>query len=84
MIKALMSTIDADSDIPDDFGARLKPFRVRRKQMATFCLFLVITVIILGLQVYGTFSGALNVTLIGLAALFAWRVNRSLNRFGWV
>ena len=46
--------------------------------------FLVITVIILGLQVYGTFSGALNVTLIALAALFAWRVNKSLIRFGWV
>ena len=83
-IEMLMSTIDADSPIPDDFGAQLKPYRVRRKQLATFCLFLVITVIILGLQVYGTFSGALNVTLIALAALFAWRVNKSLIRFGWV
>ena len=83
-IEMLMSTIDADSPIPDDFGAQLKPYRVRRKQLATTCLFLVITTIILGLQVYGTFSGALNVTLIGLAALFAWRVNKSLIRFGWV
>lgn len=83
-IEALMSTIDADSPIPDDFGAQLKPYRVRRKQLATFCLFLVITIIILGLQVYGTFSGLLNFTLIALAALFALRVNRTLLLFGWV
>jgi len=83
-IEALMSTIDADNPIPDDFGTQLKPYRVRRKQLATFCLFLVITTIILGLQVYGTFSGLLNFTLIALAALFALRVNRTLLRFGWL
>jgi len=64
-IEASMSTVDDNNAIPDDFGAQLKPYRVRRKQLATICLFLVITIIILGLQVYGTFSGALNVTLIG-------------------
>lgn len=83
-IEALMSTIDGDSAIPDDFGAQLKPYRVRRKQLATICLFLVITIIILGLQVYGRFSDVLTFTLIALAGLFAWRVNRSLIKFGWV
>ncbi|MCH7939009.1 MAG: hypothetical protein IID13_04605 [Candidatus Marinimicrobia bacterium] len=83
-IEALMSTIDGDSAVPDDFGAQLKPYRVRRKQLATFCLFLVITIIILGLQVYGRFSNVLTMTLISLAGLFAWRVNRSLIKFGWV
>ena len=83
-IEALMSTIDGDSAVPDDFGAQLKPYRVRRKQLATFCLFLVITIIILGLQVYGRFSNVLTMTLIALAGLFAWRVNRSLIKFGWV
>ena len=83
-IEALMSTVDGDSAIPDDFGAQLKPYRVRRKQLATFCLFLVITIIILGLQVYGRFSNVLTMTLIALAGLFAWRVNRSLIKFGWV
>ena len=83
-IEALMSTIDGDSAIPDDFGAQLKPYRVRRQQLATICLFLVITIIILGLQVYGRFSNVLTMTLIALAGLFAWRVNRSLIKFGWV
>ena len=83
-IEALMSTIDGDSAVPDDFGAQLKPYRVRRKQLATICLFLVITIIILGLQVYGRFSNVLTMTLIALAGLFAWRVNRSLIKFGWV
>ena len=79
-----MATVGPDGDAPDDFGAQLKPHRVRRKQVATFCLFLVITTIILGLQVYGSFSMVLTLTLISLAALFAWRVNRTLLLFGWV
>lgn len=83
-IEALMATVGPDGVVPDDFGAQLKPYRVRRKQVATFCLFLVITTIILGLQVYGSFSMVLTLTLISLAALFAWRVNRTLLLFGWV
>lgn len=83
-IEALLATIDGNSAIPNDFPAQLKPFRVRRKKVATLCLFLVITTIILGLQVYGRFSATLTVILIMLAGLFSWRVNRTLIRFGWV
>jgi len=69
---------------PENISARLKPYRVRRKCLATLCLFLVLVTIILGLQVQGTFDATLNVVLIALAALFAWRANRTLIRFGWV
>ena len=48
-IEELMTTIDPESEIPDDFVNKLKPFRVLRKRMATGCLFLVITTIILGM-----------------------------------
>ena len=68
----------------DDLPARVKPFRVLRKRLATLCLFLVIVTIILGMQVYGRFSAGLTVALIALAGLFAWRVNKSLIRFGWI
>jgi hypothetical protein len=62
----------------------LKPYRFRRKRLATFCLFIVISTIILGLQVYSTFTPALNLVWIGLAALFSLRANKTLLRFGWV
>ena len=83
-IESLMATVDADHPVPEGFADQLRPFRVRRKQLATLCLFLVITLIILGLQVYGRFSTALTITLLALAALFAVRVNRTLIRFGWL
>jgi len=55
-IEEHMSTVNPDSDIPVDFAEKLKPFRVLRKKMATFCLFLVVTIIILGMQVYSTYN----------------------------
>ncbi len=83
-IEALLAGIGSETTVPDDFAAQLKPYRVRRKRMATLCLFLVITAIILGLQVYGTFSPYLTLLLIALAGLFALRVNKTLIRFGWI
>ncbi len=83
-IDSLVSQIGPEDAIPDGFAARLKPYRVRRKKLATFCLFLVITAIILGLQVYDTFNPALTIVLVGLGALFALRANRTLIRFGLI
>lgn len=83
-IETLMSKIGPEDAVPDGFAAQLKPYRVRRKRLATFCLVLVITAIILGLQVYGIFSPILTIVLIGIGALFAWKANRTLIRFGWV
>ena len=83
-IDSLVSQIGPEDAIPDGFAARLKPYRVRRKKLATFCLFLVITAIILGLQVYDTFNPVLTIVLVGLGALFALRANRTLIRFGLI
>ena len=83
-IEEQMSTLKPDSEIPEGFAARLKPFRVLRKQMATVCLFLVITIIILGMQVYSTFGLTVDIILIVLAGLFSLHVSKSLIRFGWV
>ena len=83
-IESFISTIGPDTEVPGDLAGNLKPYRVRRKRLATFCLFLVIVTIILGLQVYGSFTPLLNIILIGLAGLFAMKVNKTLLRFGWV
>ncbi len=83
-IDAILAEAQPDAPVPDDLLTRVKPFRVLRKRLATLCLFLVIVTIILGMQVYGRFSAGLTVALIALAGLFAWRVNTSLIRFGWI
>ncbi len=83
-IEKIMSTIGPESEIPENIVAQLKPYRVRRKKMATFCLFLVITIIILGMQVYTAFDPIVTVALIILAGLFSWHVSKTLIRFGWV
>ena len=83
-IERRMAEVKPDGPIPENFAAQLKPFRVRRKRLATFCLFIVITTIILGVQVYGAFHPLVTIGLVALAALFAWRANKTLIRFGWI
>ena len=83
-IEAYMATASPDGPAPANLAATLKPYRVRRKRLAAFCLFILITTIILGLQVYGRFAPSLNLTLIALAAVFSWRANKTLVRFGWM
>ncbi len=83
-IEALLADVGPETAAPVDLAAQLRPYRSRRKRLATLCLFIVIVTIILGLQVYGTFTPALTGALIVLAALFAWRASTTLVRFGWV
>ena len=83
-IDSYFKDITPETKVPDNFLLSVKPFRVLRKRLATVCLFLVLTTIILGMQVYGPYSLTLNVILIGLAGLFTWRVNKTLILFGWL
>lgn len=83
-IEKLLANLGPDALLSDNLFSDLKIHRARRKQMATFCLFIVITIIILGLQVYSAFSPVLTLGLIGLAGIFAWRVSKTLIRFGWI
>jgi uncharacterized membrane protein len=83
-IESLLSKIGPKDAVPDGLSAQLRPFRVRRKRLATFCLFCVITAIILGLQVYRIFNPALNIILIGMGAFFSRKASRTLIRFGWI
>ena len=83
-IDKLITKINEAGDSLDDLLAQLKPMRVLRKRMATFCLFLVITTIILGMQVYDSYDPILTASLILIAGLFSLRVNKTLIRFGWI
>ncbi len=83
-IESFLADIGPDSQVADDIVSQLKPYRVRRKRLATFCLFLVITIIILGVQVNDTFNPITTLVLIALAGIFALRASKTLIRFGWV
>ncbi|MFQ6082094.1 MAG: hypothetical protein ACE5WD_01900 [Candidatus Aminicenantia bacterium] len=82
-IEKLLNQIN-DDPVPDEIAKSIKPFRAKRKKLATVCLFLVITLVILGLQVYATYNPVLTVILIVLAGLFSWRVYKAPIPYGWI
>ena len=79
LLESLSPTEPASADLP----GKLAPLRILRKKLATVCLFLVITAIILGVQTYYRFHPFVSMTLVLLAAGFSLRANKSLIRFGW-
>ena len=81
-IDGLLAQAQGDA-IPQAIAAQIGPLRLKRKRLAATCLFLVITIVLLGLQVVSRFAASLTVLLIVLAALFAWRVYRSRIPYGW-
>ena len=70
--------------IPQPLAGQIAPLRLRRKRLASVCLFLVMTTVVLGLQVYSRFAGRTTVLLLALAAVFTWRVYRTRVRYGWL
>ncbi len=83
-IEALIAQIDPEQPLPDEIAAKLKPLRVRRKKMAAVCLFLVLSIIIFGLQVFSLYATWLTALFIAAAALFAWRAYSSRLSYGWI
>lgn len=82
-IEALLAKVSGDP-IPVEIAAGIKPLRMKRKKLASFCLFLVLSAIILGLQVFTHFNLVINAVLFLLAAIFAWRAYKVPVPFGWV
>jgi len=82
-IENLLAPVNADS-VPEEIITKLKPLQGRRKKLASFCLFLVLVAIILGVQVYSHFPLSITLILLALAALFTWRAFKSLMSLGWV
>lgn len=75
---------EGNPTVPEEIASRIGPLRVRRKRLAGLCLFLVITTIILGLQVFARYNPILTGALIALAALFAWQAYKRPIGYGWV
>ncbi|MFQ6110481.1 MAG: hypothetical protein ACE5LX_00475, partial [Nitrospinota bacterium] len=82
-IENLLDQVEEDP-IPQNIAARISTLRLKRKKLASFCLLILITIVILGLQVFSRFTPILTVSLVILAAIFSWRVYKSPIRFGWI
>lgn len=81
-IEALLAQVEG-SEIPATIAEQLLPWRSRRKKLAAFCLFFVIVLVLLGLQVYAPFDMRLTGLLILFAAGFSWRVYKTNISYGW-
>ena len=82
-IESLLAEVQGN-EIPEGIAKQIAPIRLRRTRLATVCLFIVITIVLLGLQVTTRFGLPATAILILLAALFSWRVYRTSVRFGWI
>lgn len=82
-IEALLAQVQGE-EIPTALAAELLPWRSRRKKLAGFCLFFVISLVLLGLQVFARFHPFLTGLLLSLAAVFSWRVYKTNIPYGWV
>jgi len=82
-IDRLLAQVSGDA-IPPELAAKIQPLRVQRKQLASVCLFVLITIIVLALQVWSWFPAWLTIAILALAALFSWRVYKSAVPYGWV
>ncbi len=66
-----------------DLTSRIVSLRLRRKRMASICLFCVLTAAMLGLQVWAPFPIWLIAILILAIAAFVWRAYSSVTPYGW-
>jgi len=82
-VEALLAKVEGDP-IPKEIASVIRPLRIRRKRLAAMCLFIVIFIIISGVQVFARYGVGPTVVLTILAALFSWRVYRSSPRYGWI
>lgn len=83
-IESFLAILTTGSEIPGNLILQLKPYRVLRKWMTSFYLFLVISAVVLGIQVYASFNPYLTVILVVIAGLFSLRADKILTRFGWI
>ncbi len=70
--------------VSGEIAAQIGTLRATRKRLASVCLFLVMTIVMLGLQVFIRFNPILTLALLVLIGVFVWRAYRGPIRYGWV
>ncbi len=74
----------AGSPVPGDVAPRIGALRQRRKLMASICMFVVLTISMLGVQAWTPFPLWLTVLLVIAIAAFTWRTYTSTTPYGWM
>lgn len=74
----------ASTPVPADVAPRIGALRLRRKRIASICMFVVLTASMLGVQVWAPFPLWLTVLLVIAIAVFTWRAYKSVTPYGWV
>ncbi|MFQ5595721.1 MAG: hypothetical protein ACE5HA_16365 [Anaerolineae bacterium] len=74
----------ASNPVPANAAPRIGALRLRRKRVASICMFGVLTVSMLGVQVWAPFPLWLTILLVIAIAVFTWRAYQSVTPYGWV
>jgi len=74
----------ASNPVPQEIAQQIGPLRLRRKRIASVCMFVVLTLAMLGVQVWKPFPLWLTAVLVIAIALFTWRAYKSVTPYGWV
>jgi len=82
-IENVLSGCNPGEELPAEKRPVLLTWRRRRKRLASLCLFLVLTALIMGVRVTWGYAPWLVAVFMVAAAIFAWRVYRTPIRFGW-
>lgn len=69
--------------VPQEIAQQIGALRLRRKRIASVCMFVVLTVAMLGVQVWAPFPAWLTITLIAAIGIFTWRAYSSVTPYGW-
>ncbi len=75
---------ESNSPIEGEVASQIGSLRSLRKRIASICMFVVLTVAMLGVQVYSAFPLWLTSGLLVLIALFTWRTYKTQMPYGWV
>lgn len=82
-IDALLTQVKPNDPVPEDSGPKIWALRRLRKRLAAACLFLVLTLVIVGLRIALPYEPLLTLLFTALAALFAYRAYRSTVPYGY-
>ena len=74
----------ATSPSSPELAKQIGQLRLRRKRLATACLFVVLLSAMLGVQVGAPFPGWLTLLLTAVLGLFTWRAYSSTTPYGWI
>lgn len=70
--------------IPPNIAEQIRILRLRRKRIASICFGVILTIAMLGLQVWALFAIWLTVAAVIATAVFTWRAYSSLTKWGWI